>query len=63
MDIREENGNIYIDKVIDFNIEQTLECGQCFHFEKIDEMEYVVIAYGRLLHIKQYPYPLWKGQS
>lgn len=53
MDIREENGNIYIDKVIDFNIEQTLECGQCFHFEKIGEMEYVVIAYGRLLHIKQ----------
>lgn len=53
MDIREENGNIYIDKVIDFNIEQTLECGQCFHFDKIDEMEYVVIAYGKLLHIKQ----------
>lgn len=53
MDIREKNGNIYIDKVIDFNIEQTLECGQCFHFEKIGEMEYVVIAYGRLLHIKQ----------
>lgn len=53
MDIREKNGNIYIDKVIDFNIEQTLECGQCFHFEKIGEMEYVVIAYGRMLHIKQ----------
>ena len=53
MNIREENGNIYIDKVIDFNIEQTLECGQCFHFEKTGEMEYVVIAYGKLLHIKQ----------
>lgn len=53
MDIREENGNIYIDKVIDFNIEQTLECGQCFHFEKTGDMEYVVIAYKRLLHIKQ----------
>ena len=53
MDIREENGNIYIDRVIDFNIEQTLECGQCFHFERIGDMEYVVIAYGKLLHIKQ----------
>ncbi len=53
MDIREEKGNIYIDKVIDFNIEQTLECGQCFHFERLDNMEYAVIAYGRLLHIKQ----------
>lgn len=53
MTIREENGNIYIDNVIDFNVEQTLECGQCFHFEKLDENEYAVVAYGKLLHIKQ----------
>lgn len=53
MKLREEKGNIYIDGVIDFNIEQTLECGQCFHFEKLDDMEYAVIAYGKLLHIKQ----------
>ena len=53
MNLRENKCNIYLDNVIDFNIEQTLECGQCFHFEKLDEMEYAVIAYGKLLHIKQ----------
>lgn len=53
MIMREENGNIYLEDVIDFNVEQTLECGQCFHFEKLGSQEYAVIAYGRLLHIKQ----------
>ena len=36
-----------------FNIEQTLECGQCFNFEKIDEQEYIVIHHGKMLHVKQ----------
>ncbi len=37
----------------DFNLKETLECGQCFHFNKIDENEYVLTAYGHLLHIRQ----------
>ena len=37
----------------DFDLEQTLECGQCFHFTKVDEEEYVISAYGRGLHIAQ----------
>ncbi len=53
MRIVKENSNIILESVIDFNIEQTLECGQCFHFEKLDTLEYVVIAMGKLLHIKQ----------
>lgn len=36
-----------------FVISQTLECGQCFRFEKIDEENYVVIAFGRILNIYQ----------
>ena len=40
-------------KVKDFDLRQTLECGQCFNFEKIDENEYAVVAHERLLHIKQ----------
>ena len=45
-------------KVYDFNLTQTLECGQCFNFEKIDtdsdsSIEYVVCAMGRALHVKQ----------
>ena len=44
----------YIVKGIkDFNLEQTLECGQCFHFVKLGDEEYGLTAYGKLLHIKQ----------
>lgn len=39
--------------VKDFNIEQTLECGQCFRFKKIGHMEYLVVAHNKLLRIKQ----------
>lgn len=40
-------------KVHDFDLAQTLECGQCFNFEKIAENEYVVVTCGRLLHARQ----------
>ncbi|SDN22161.1 DNA-3-methyladenine glycosylase family protein [Lachnospira pectinoschiza] len=42
-----------IKRPIDFDLEQTLECGQCFHFEKIAEQDYVLTAYNRALHIAQ----------
>lgn len=45
--------SIKINNLIDFNIEQTLECGQCFNFEKISEMEYAVVYKNRILHVKQ----------
>lgn len=47
------DGNIYLDEVSDFSVEQTLECGQCFHFVKIGNNEYGISAFGKLLHIKQ----------
>ncbi len=40
-------------KVKNFNLEQTLECGQCFNFERLYDGSYVVIAYGKALHVKQ----------
>lgn len=39
--------------VRDFNLQQTLECGQCFHFYRIDDGEYLLSAFGRMLHIGQ----------
>ena len=39
--------------VCDFDLAQTLECGQCFHFVKLDENDYVLTAKGRLLHVSQ----------
>lgn len=53
MNIVSDNGNIILKNVKNFYIEQILECGQCFHFNKISEKEYVLVAKGHLLHIKQ----------
>lgn len=39
--------------VKDFDLAQTLECGQCFHFIKLAEEEYVLTAMNRLLHVSQ----------
>lgn len=53
MRIYTRNNNTIIEEVEDFNLSQTLECGQCFRFYKQDEDEYVVVAYEKLLHVKQ----------
>ena len=36
-----------------FDIKHILECGQCFRFEQIDDMHYALVAFGKMLHIKQ----------
>ena len=49
----EDTNEIVMTDVHDFNLMQTLECGQCFHFEKIGEKEYVVVHKKHLLQIRQ----------
>ncbi|MFQ9515255.1 MAG: DNA-3-methyladenine glycosylase family protein [Eubacterium sp.] len=53
MRILEDKNNTIIEGVKDFDLAQTLECGQCFRFYKQNEEDYVLVAYKRLLHIKQ----------
>lgn len=53
MKIVEDSTGIVLEGVEDFDIEQILECGQCFNFERLDNKEYVLTAKGHLLHIKQ----------
>lgn len=36
-----------------FDIEEILECGQCFRFEKLAYKKYMIIAFGKVLSIKQ----------
>ena len=43
--------NIILTKNNDFVISQTLECGQCFRFEKVQNEDYNIIAMGKKLHI------------
>ncbi len=49
----EENNKIIMTDFDSFNIEEILECGQCFRFEKIDNMHYKIVAYSKILNIKQ----------
>ena len=51
MKIYNKKNNIIIEGVEDFNLSQTLECGQCFRFYKQAQNDYVVVAYKKLLHI------------
>jgi N-glycosylase/DNA lyase len=37
----------------DFSIEQILECGQCFRFHKLDMNDYIIVAYNKMLRVKQ----------
>ena len=36
-----------------FHIGQILECGQCFRFDKLDDMHYVLVAFDKVLHVRQ----------
>lgn len=53
MNIQEKDKCIIVNDLEDFLLSQTLECGQCFHFDKLGEEEYIVVAYEKMLHIKQ----------
>ena len=51
--------DIIVSDIGDFNLAQTLECGQCFHFMRSDEgigtdvSEYALAAFGRGLRVAQ----------
>jgi len=49
----EQENKIIVEKLDSFDVAQTLECGQCFRFNKLDEGEYVIVAKSRVIHIKQ----------
>ena len=68
MHIENVNGNTVITEIKDFNLAQTLECGQCFHFQRIDKgttqktksasnddinSAYALTAFGKLLFLTQ----------
>ena len=53
MRIFNEGNCVVIEGLREFDIKQTLECGQCFHFEKIDEKEYAVVHKKKFLKVKQ----------
>ncbi len=40
-------------EINDFDLKQTLECGQCFRYQKLDENSYIIVARERVLKIEQ----------
>lgn len=52
MEYKEVDGNVVFCQK-SFLINQILECGQCFNFVKIDDMNYKIIAQDRVLYVSQ----------
>lgn len=53
MKYREIDNKVVLEELNSFSIDQILECGQCFRFEKLSDPEYKIVARGRVLYIKQ----------
>ena len=53
MNQSEKGTDIIIENFTDFNLAQTLECGQCFRFSKLKDNKYIIIAKNKLLEIEQ----------
>ncbi len=55
MDIKyeKENKKIIIKNINNFNVGKTLECGQAFNFDKLDENYYRLTAFRKVLFLKQ----------
>ncbi len=54
MKVEQLGDRVILTEYDSFNIEETLECGQCFRFLKVGDKEYHVIAFGKRLHVKEY---------
>lgn len=53
MEIYENDSKFFMESCSDFDISQILECGQCFRFEKIEDMKYSITACGRKITVAQ----------
>lgn len=70
MNYEEKEKSIVLKNIKDFDIEEILECGQCFRFEKLEEKHYRIVAMGRVLYIRQngdtvefYPCTKWEFEN
>lgn len=53
MIITDDINNLIIDDIKDFDLEEVLECGQCFHFTKLDDKHYELLSFGKYLEVSQ----------
>ena len=48
-----KDDKVILEGVLNFNIKQIVECGQCFRWEKADELDYIGVAYGKVIEVIQ----------
>jgi len=53
MNYIQKQDRIILTNIESFNIKEILECGQCFRFYELEELSYTIVAYGKVLNIKQ----------
>lgn len=51
--IQEKDNAVVIKDTENFNIKQILECGQCFRWEKVGELNYIIVAFGKVIEVEQ----------
>ena len=54
MNYTQKEEKIVLTEFDSFDIEETLESGSSFRFNRIAEKEYVVVAFSKILYVKQY---------
>lgn len=47
------NDEIIITDLKNFNIKQVVECGQCFRWKKVNENDYIGVAFGKVIEVIQ----------
>lgn len=53
MKIREENSNLILSGVTDFELADIFDCGQCFRWERVSDSSYFGVACGRALLLEK----------
>ena len=53
MKVKQVGNDVVIYDVCEFDLGQTLECGQCFRFYKLKDNEYIVVAHHIMQRIEQ----------
>ena len=53
MNVEKKGKDLVIKDLKDFDLAQTMECGQCFHFVRTDDREYEISAYGSFIRARQ----------
>ncbi len=53
MNCKYENNNIVLSNISHFDIDETLDSGQCFRYECIGDKEYMIVAHGKVVKVKQ----------